>query len=679
MANETSKQMLRRASDRRFGTRWIVGDGIDIGCGPDPLSKVSDFFPLMRTVRPWDLPDGDAMLMDGVADDSYDFVHSSHCLEHLVDPVTALANWIRICKPGGHVVITVPDEDLYEQGVWPSTFNQDHKWTFTILKPESWSPRSINVVQLLAHFQGEVEILKLEKLDSTFDYRQPRYDQTMYSLAESAIEFVLKKRPREAAFNVEATFAAAIDHHRHGRLVEARDAYVAILEADPIHVASLNNLALICDGESREMLLRRALDVQPDHVDALVNLGEHQRDAGRHAEASALLRRALVLAPHERRAIRALATSLEALGDFNAAIEVLDANRTRFEGAERADVLCALGKYCESANRTDDAIAYLDEALSIDPHHADAHIWRGRQYLKKGDFAQGANGIGWIWRGRYPEIGDQTGRFVDEAGHPIRQDGRTVVLSSDSGLGDTMQFVRYASELQALGARVVVECQPELVRLIANTPGVDEVVPFGQLRDAGDVRVPLHNLIGAFRSTPETVPNTVPYLFPVAAEADAWRARLEQHEGFRVGLCWAGSPLHQRNGSRSVPLDVIASLVGYPGMVCYSLQKGAAEPLPGAIDWTAEFEDFASTAAFVSQLDLVISVDSAVAHLAGGLGKPVWLLNRFDSCWRWMEERIDSPWYPTLTQFRQEKPGDWAPVVRSVAECFAIVAHERAQ
>lgn len=194
MANETTKQMLRRSGDRRFATRWIVGQGIDIGCGNDPLSLLADYLPLMTSLRPWDLPDGDALFMAGVADESFDFVHSSHCLEHLQNPVQALENWIRICRLGGHLIITVPDEDMYEQGQWPSTFNSDHKWTFTIFKSSSWSPRSVNVLNMLANFGDQVEILKIEKLDSGFNYKLPRQDQTRGGLAESAIEIVLKKK-----------------------------------------------------------------------------------------------------------------------------------------------------------------------------------------------------------------------------------------------------------------------------------------------------------------------------------------------------------------------------------------------------------------------------------------------------------------------------------------------------
>lgn len=198
--HESSKAMVRRNFDARFANRWLVGSGIDIGAGNDSLGMFAASLPRMTALRAWDLPDGDAMLMQGVADESFDFVHSSHCLEHLQDPNVALANWIRICKPGGHLVVMVPDEDLYEQGVFPSTFNDDHKWTFTVGKAESWSPRSINVVELVYRFSAVVAVQKIEVLDAGFYYDAQRFDQTMLPTGESAIEFVLRKRtPEEMA------------------------------------------------------------------------------------------------------------------------------------------------------------------------------------------------------------------------------------------------------------------------------------------------------------------------------------------------------------------------------------------------------------------------------------------------------------------------------------------------
>lgn len=190
---ETSKSMVRRMYDQRFATRYFVGHGIDIGCGPDPLSSYHHFFPLMQSLKAWDIPDGDAMFMADVPNDCYNFVHSSHCLEHLVNPALAIRNWVRICKPGGHIVIIVPDEDLYEQGVWPSTYNEDHKWTFTTGKAQSWSPKSINVFELLVPELAEVAIIRVDLLDIGFIYHAQRIDQTASMTGECAIEIVLQR------------------------------------------------------------------------------------------------------------------------------------------------------------------------------------------------------------------------------------------------------------------------------------------------------------------------------------------------------------------------------------------------------------------------------------------------------------------------------------------------------
>ena len=178
--HECSKAVARRLHDARFATRWFIGDGIDVGAGGDSLGNYREFFPGMRTCRAWDLPDGDAQLLEGVADESLDFVHSSHCL--------------RVLEPGGDLVVIVPDEDLHEQGVFPSTFNTDHKWTFTIAKFASWSPRSVNVTDLMNGVSDRVGTVKIELLDASYRFAGiPRMDQTLTPVAESAIEIVARK------------------------------------------------------------------------------------------------------------------------------------------------------------------------------------------------------------------------------------------------------------------------------------------------------------------------------------------------------------------------------------------------------------------------------------------------------------------------------------------------------
>jgi SAM-dependent methyltransferase len=186
--------MSRRLADSNFVRRYFVGDGIDIGGKPDPLVLYQELFPLMKSVRMWDWEDGDAEFMAGVADNTYDFVFASHCLEHLRDPFVGLGNWLRIVKPGGHLIINVPEEDLYEQGTFPSTYNRDHKSTWTMCKSKSWSPKSINALDLAKSLGAAADIRKLEVIDGTYRYNLPRLDQTLAPVAECAIEMIIRKR-----------------------------------------------------------------------------------------------------------------------------------------------------------------------------------------------------------------------------------------------------------------------------------------------------------------------------------------------------------------------------------------------------------------------------------------------------------------------------------------------------
>lgn len=195
MPYETSKSVMRRLYDRRFATTYLVGEGIDVGAGPDPISQYKEQFPLMGNVKIWDVADGDGMLLETIQDESLDFVHSSHCLEHLKDPVIAMDNWIRVCKKGGHIVMLLPDEDLFEQGVWPSRYaGPDHISSWTIGKVESWSPVSNSLIDFLKNFVDRVEILKIELLNNTYRYQLSEMDQTRTPIAECAIEVILRKK-----------------------------------------------------------------------------------------------------------------------------------------------------------------------------------------------------------------------------------------------------------------------------------------------------------------------------------------------------------------------------------------------------------------------------------------------------------------------------------------------------
>jgi len=191
---ECSKSINRRLADSRFVRKYFTGKGIDIGGKPDPLAIYREFFPLIDHVRTWDLEDGDAQFLANVDEGTYEFVHSSHCLEHLHDPLEGLKNWLRVLKDDGYLIITIPDEDLYEQGIFPSNFNLDHKWTFTLYKPTSWSECSINVIDMVKQMGDAAAIEKLELLNANYRYALPRYDQTLTPVAECGIEIIIRKR-----------------------------------------------------------------------------------------------------------------------------------------------------------------------------------------------------------------------------------------------------------------------------------------------------------------------------------------------------------------------------------------------------------------------------------------------------------------------------------------------------
>lgn len=192
---ECSKSIGRRLADSNFTNHYFVGDGLDIGGKPDPLMLYQELFSRMNSVRTWDWEDGDAQFLASLEDCSLNFIHSSHCLEHLNDPLEGLGNWLRVLRPGGYIIVTLPDEDLYEQGIFPSTFNRDHKRTFTIWKAESWSSHSVNIFDLIKALGPEVDVIKIEQLISTYRFDLPRYDQTMSPVGECGIEVILRKRP----------------------------------------------------------------------------------------------------------------------------------------------------------------------------------------------------------------------------------------------------------------------------------------------------------------------------------------------------------------------------------------------------------------------------------------------------------------------------------------------------
>ncbi len=310
------------------------------------------------------------------------------------------------------------------------------------------------------------------------------------------------------------------------------------------------------------------------------------------------------------------------------------------------------------------------------PDHAETHLSRAVLWLLTEDFERGWPEYEWRWQaGCVPRAFPQP-RWD---GSPL--EGRTILLHAEQGLGDTLQFVRYARLVHERGGTVIVECQPALVRLLASCPGIDRVVARDEPLPDFDVHAPLLSLPGIFRTTLDNLPADGPYLFAQDESIVRWREELSGADGFKVGIAWQGNPLHQQDHFRSIQIERFARLADVPRVKLYSLQVGAGrdrlEEAAGRLpitDLTEKFVDFQETAALVRNLDLVITCDTAVAHLAGALGVPVWVTISAAPDWRWLVDRDDSSWYPTMRLFRQTRLGNWDDVFARVARELLLSA-----
>ncbi len=411
--------------------------------------------------------------------------------------------------------------------------------------------------------------------------------------------------------------------------------------------------------------------MRPAHEHAHLNLGVALRSSGRLDEAIASYRRALACNPRLSSAHKNLGNALAA--DHQLAEAELSYRRTLELDPGNADALMALGHMLTRMLRLDEAIAMERRALELDPGFARAHSNLGFALLTRGDLA-----AGWPeyeWRLRDPEQPIAPYVFPVPTWQGEDPAGRTILLHHEQGFGDTLHFARYAPLLAARGAKVIVLCQPELKRLLQCLPGVTVVTPDSSVSKL-DFCLSLASAPFVFGTTLDTIPGKTPYLAAEPQLVREWRARVAEDDAMKIGVVWAGKPSHASDRLRSLPLAAFAPLAQVPGTRFYSLQTGepAQSQDPPArlplVDLTPDIADFADTAALIENLDLVIAADTAVVHLAGALGKPVWLLCRFESEWRWMLGREDSPWYPTMRIFRQWRAGDWTDVMERVARAL---------
>ena len=333
-----------------------------------------------------------------------------------------------------------------------------------------------------------------------------------------------------------------------------------------------------------------------------------------------------------------------------------------------------LGNIHHQENRLERATTHYQRALSINPDYAEAHLNLGLTWLLAGELEQGWREYEWRLRladaaGQRPEL--DVPRWT---GAPLK--GKRVLLHTEQGLGDAIQFARHAPLVKARGGIVIVECQSVLARLLGTVPGVDQVMARGGPVPRVDAQAPLMSLPAILGTTLETVPHDVPYVAAAPGHEGRFDRSLARAEGRRkIGIVWAGNPAHKNDRHRSCPLRHFLALSELPDVALFSLQKEPPEhdPLcgPQVVDLTSLLDDFADTAAAIERLDLVISVDTAVAHLAGALGRPVWLVLPFAPDWRWLLDREDSPWYPSMRLFRQQRPGDWEGVFQRLAKVLA--------
>jgi hypothetical protein len=325
------------------------------------------------------------------------------------------------------------------------------------------------------------------------------------------------------------------------------------------------------------------------------------------------------------------------------------------------------GNVLLETTRLDDALVAYDHAIGLDPNYVDAHFAQGFIHLRKGDFTRGWAKYEWRLRDPKSEHSQRTFAQPRWSGQQSL-DGRTILIHAEQGFGDTVQFCRYIERLAQAGARVVLEVQPALRSLLAPLRGAAQVVARGEPLPAFDYHCPLLSLPFVFQTDLSTIPAQTPYLHADADLVQKWQTLLGAKQRLRIGLAWSGNPEHRNDRNRSIELAALMPLLDLD-VEWVSLQKVVRERDSALLEhaplrsFDADIRDFSDTAALMQSLDLVIAVDTAVAHLAGALDRPVWVLLPYLSEWRWLSERADSPWYSSATLFRQPAPGRWTDVV----------------
>ncbi|HET9285694.1 MAG TPA: tetratricopeptide repeat-containing glycosyltransferase family protein [Candidatus Angelobacter sp.] len=447
----------------------------------------------------------------------------------------------------------------------------------------------------------------------------------------------------------------AIGMMQRGDYLNATIALEKILIKDPKLALAWNNraLCLLQMGHPFDALLNieKALEIEPNQAAYYNNKGAMLEQEENYAGALDAYYQALEFVPGMPEAWNNVGNTKKFMGDLPGAIE-----------------------------------GYR-KSIENKPDYADAHLHLACALLADGEYEEGWKEFEWRWRSQLTPRGLSISQWEGE-----NLNGKTLFIYAEQGHGDTLNFIRYVTEVKKkYNCYVIVEVRQPLFRLVSTVKGIDKVIHYGDKLPEADYCTPMMSLPRILGTTVETIPADVPYFHIASDHVKTWAERLTiLPPGLKVGICWAGmsrpgTPAADRiDQKRSTTLQNFAPVALVPGVMWVSLQKGppaeqVKEPPPGMTigDWMDDADDFYDTAALIENLDLVISVDTAVLHVAAALGKPTWLLSRYDGCWRWLGTRKDSPWYPTLTQFYQPKPNDWVSVMKEVSASLRQYVSDR--
>jgi len=447
---------------------------------------------------------------------------------------------------------------------------------------------------------------------------------------------------------------------------------IAADRRDPLLYYSLAELcrrAGLLDGALEAS--RQVLSLEPESPRAFTSLGTTHAALGQYQEALTHLRRAIAIAPHHALAHFNLGNAFHALGNFAEALKAKD-EAVRLD-PNFPDAFCSRGITLQEMGRFDEAEADWRHVLVSNPNHADAHTNLALSELRRGRYLEGFSRYEWRWRAKdaAPRPDFPTPWKGENAA------GKRFLIHAEQGFGDTLQFCRYLPQLHACGARLVLLAPPPLLPLIANSMPWLELSPGP--RPPSDIQSTLLSLPHLLKTTLDTIPAPIPYIHAPSQAIAHLGAAIGQRAELKVGLAWAGNPKHSLDKDRSLAFAALAPILAVEGVRFFSLQIGEAarDASKDLTDLSAELTDFAQTAGAIANLDLVISVDTAVAHLAGAMGKRVFIMLPFLADWRWLREREDSPWYPTARLFRQKTHGDWRPVVIDVAKALEALVEAR--